>query len=128
MDLKKDAQLIRAYNDAAGVTAAFNLNLLTRINREPKARSISMASATRRFTIPRRPLEIRVSIRIVRESGPVVSIFCRRNDPYRELLQIFYQPISRYLLLGGMAPGRVWTDGQNLFSVHELTPTASEQR
>ncbi|MBT9567257.1 MAG: L-histidine N(alpha)-methyltransferase [Thiobacillus sp.] len=34
-DLKKDpAQLHRAYNDAAGITAAFNLNLLTRINRE----------------------------------------------------------------------------------------------
>ena len=34
-DLKKDPeQLHRAYNDAAGITAAFNLNLLTRINRE----------------------------------------------------------------------------------------------
>lgn len=34
-DLKKDPQLILdAYNDAAGVTAAFNLNLLHRINRE----------------------------------------------------------------------------------------------
>ena len=35
IDLLKDpATLIRAYDDAAGVTAAFNLNLLTRINRE----------------------------------------------------------------------------------------------
>ncbi|OYW36890.1 MAG: L-histidine N(alpha)-methyltransferase [Hydrogenophilales bacterium 12-61-10] len=34
-DLKKDpVQLHYAYNDAAGVTAAFNLNLLTRLNRE----------------------------------------------------------------------------------------------
>lgn len=34
-DLKKDpVQLHRAYNDDAGITAAFNLNLLTRINRE----------------------------------------------------------------------------------------------
>ena len=34
-DLKKDPDIIRAaYDDAAGVTAAFNLNLLTRINRE----------------------------------------------------------------------------------------------
>ncbi len=34
-DLKKDAdKLINAYNDSAGVTAAFNLNLLTRINNE----------------------------------------------------------------------------------------------
>ncbi|MFN3751499.1 MAG: L-histidine N(alpha)-methyltransferase [Thiobacillus sp.] len=34
-DLKKDPlQLHAAYNDAAGVTAAFNLNLLARLNRE----------------------------------------------------------------------------------------------
>jgi uncharacterized SAM-dependent methyltransferase len=34
-DLKKDIDvLLRAYNDSRGVTAAFNLNLLTRINRE----------------------------------------------------------------------------------------------
>jgi dimethylhistidine N-methyltransferase len=35
VDLRKDvARLHAAYNDAAGVTAAFNLNLLERINRE----------------------------------------------------------------------------------------------
>ncbi len=35
VDLKKDVGILeRAYNDAAGVTAAFNLNLLRRINRE----------------------------------------------------------------------------------------------
>ena len=34
-DLKKDPQLLHAaYNDTAGVTAAFNLNLLERLNRE----------------------------------------------------------------------------------------------
>jgi len=34
-DLKKDPNIIlNAYNDSAGVTAAFNLNLLSRINRE----------------------------------------------------------------------------------------------
>ncbi|MCB0704339.1 MAG: L-histidine N(alpha)-methyltransferase [Saprospiraceae bacterium] len=34
-DLKKDPEIIlSAYNDPAGITAAFNLNLLTRINRE----------------------------------------------------------------------------------------------
>lgn len=34
-DLKKDPVLLhQAYNDVAGVTAAFNLNLLTRLNRE----------------------------------------------------------------------------------------------
>ena len=37
-DLKKDPVLLhRAYNDAAGITAAFNLNLLARLNRELEA-------------------------------------------------------------------------------------------
>ncbi len=35
IDLKKDPRVLhRAYNDACGVTAAFNLNLLARLNRE----------------------------------------------------------------------------------------------
>jgi dimethylhistidine N-methyltransferase len=35
VDLQKDAEILHAaYNDAAGVTAQFNLNLLARINRE----------------------------------------------------------------------------------------------
>ena len=35
VDLKKDPKILNAaYNDAAGMNAAFNLNLLRRINRE----------------------------------------------------------------------------------------------
>lgn len=38
LDLKKDpATILAAYNDKSGVTKAFNLNLLTRINRELRA-------------------------------------------------------------------------------------------
>lgn len=38
IDLRKDTEVLyRAYNDAAGVTAQFNLNLLKRINRELQA-------------------------------------------------------------------------------------------
>ncbi|WP_299757267.1 L-histidine N(alpha)-methyltransferase [uncultured Pontibacter sp.] len=38
IDLRKDPEtILKAYNDAAGVTAAFNLNLLHRINRELNA-------------------------------------------------------------------------------------------
>jgi len=35
VDLQKDPAIIeRAYNDSAGVTAQFNLNMLTHLNRE----------------------------------------------------------------------------------------------
>jgi dimethylhistidine N-methyltransferase len=38
LDLKKDPRtILAAYNDKKGITSAFNLNLLTRINRELKA-------------------------------------------------------------------------------------------
>ncbi|MGH7962662.1 MAG: L-histidine N(alpha)-methyltransferase, partial [Candidatus Binatia bacterium] len=38
LDLRKPVEILEhAYNDAAGVTAAFNLNLLQRINRELQA-------------------------------------------------------------------------------------------
>jgi uncharacterized SAM-dependent methyltransferase len=40
VDLKKDAgKLVGAYDDRAGVTAAFNVNILARINRELGATS-----------------------------------------------------------------------------------------
>ena len=38
VDMRKDPQVLHAaYNDAKGVTAAFNLNLLVRMNRELEA-------------------------------------------------------------------------------------------
>ena len=50
-DLKKDVRrLIAAYDDAAGVTAAFNLNLLHRANRELGADFDVASSRTRRPT------------------------------------------------------------------------------
>ncbi len=51
-DLKKDPLLLHAaYNDAAGITAAFNLNLLERLNRELDADFDPPDSATTPSTI-----------------------------------------------------------------------------
>ena len=55
VDLKKDpAILIPAYNDRRGVTAAFNLNLLERINRELGGTSTLPASPTTRSMTKRK--------------------------------------------------------------------------
>ena len=52
VDLKKDrAVLHAAYNDAQGVTAAFNLNLLARLNRELGADFDLSALVTARSTM-----------------------------------------------------------------------------
>ena len=50
---KSSAQLLKAYDDELGVTAAFNLNLLARINRE--ARSVEMHLRSKRRQTVRIP-------------------------------------------------------------------------
>src|SRR5579863_7761779 len=63
VDLKKDPRLLHAaYNDSAGVTAAFNLNLLERINRE-----LSGTFPIDRFThhAPYNPLHNRIEMRLI---------------------------------------------------------------
>ena len=57
VDLKKDPRVLHAaYNDSRGITAAFNLNLLTRINRELDGTFQSESGTTVRLTsfLPKR--------------------------------------------------------------------------
>ena len=52
VDLEKDEHMLHdAYNDAAGVTAHFNLNVLVRINRELGGNFDSPRSSIARSTI-----------------------------------------------------------------------------
>ena len=71
-DLKKDPKrILNAYNDAAGVTRAFNMNLLDRINRELDANFDTsmfdhnpiydpMTGQCRSYLISKQPLEVHV--------------------------------------------------------------------
>ncbi len=125
VDLKKDAgQLVRAYNDAAGVTAAFNLNLLTRINRELEG---SFDLDGFRHEAIYDPREGRVEMHIVSIRNQAVRIrglwfrfsageAIHTENSYKYSIGQF-QDIA---CSAGWLPGRVWTDDQNLFSVHEL--------
>jgi uncharacterized SAM-dependent methyltransferase len=93
VDQVKDERVLHAaYNDAQGVTAAFNLNLLTRINRELGA-DFDLA----RFRAPRLLQRRRKPHRnapgepagAARRSGRRgVPFPRRRNDPHRVLLQV----------------------------------------
>jgi dimethylhistidine N-methyltransferase len=122
MDRIKDKQrLVSAYDDAQGVTAAFNLNLLERINRElgatipihafrhraiwndDRAR-IEMHLEAREdigFTIEGRPFEIRAGETIHTENS---HKYGRRDG--RILLRA-----------GGWTPIAEWTDPEGLFAV-----------
>jgi len=71
-DLKKDPeQLHRAYNDAAGVTAAFNLNLLARLNRELEA---DFDPAQFRHYAFYNPPQGRIEMHLVSLAGQTVSV------------------------------------------------------
>jgi dimethylhistidine N-methyltransferase len=125
VDLKKDArQLVGAYNDAAGVTAAFNLNLLARINRELES-SFDLDSFRHEAIYD--PREGRVEMHIVsirNQAARIRGLWFRfsagetihTENSYKYSIGQF-QDISSS---AGWLPGRVWTDSGNLFSVHEL--------
>ncbi len=123
MDRIKDADvLVPAYDDAAGVTAAFNMNLLERINREldgtipvdafrhraiwndDRARIEMHLEATEdaAFTVDRRPFAIRAGETIHTENSHK------------------YGPRDARILLrsGGWTPVAEWTDPEERFAVY----------
>ena len=125
VDLKKDKSLLdAAYNDAAGVTAAFNLNLLARINRELGGDFQLRRFRHRAFYDENKGwIEMHLeslaaqfvhvgSERFHLRQGETIltEISCKYSvDEFRAVAQ-----------RGGFAPGETWTDAANLFSVHGM--------
>ena len=125
MDLKKDsATLNAAYNDAEGVTAAFNLNLLARINRELRAdfdlrgfRHLAFYNETRG----------RVEMHLVSRWSQTVTVadaqFLLSEGERIHTENSYKYSVTEFQALArraGLHPLKVWTDPQGLFSVHYL--------
>jgi len=123
VDLKKDIDLLNAaYNDSEGITAAFNLNLLARINRELHANFDPDNFEHRAFYNPEHG---RIEMHLVSHRRHQVTV---ANDTF------YFEPgesihtessykysINEFQLLAGTAgfrPIKVWTDVDRLFSVH----------
>ena len=93
IDLVKDPAILNAaYNDAAGVTATFNLNLLARINRELGA-DFDLASFCHHafYNRERQRIEMHLVSRVrqqVARLRPHDRVPRRRDHPHREQLQI----------------------------------------
>jgi dimethylhistidine N-methyltransferase len=125
VDLPKDrATLERAYDDASGVTAAFDLNLLVRINRELGADFD--VSAFRHRAVWVRELS-RVEMHLVSRRRQRVSVAGRRfaleaGEPIRtECSYKWSRAGFRALAAGaGWSVRRVWTDAARRFCVHYL--------
>ncbi len=125
VDLRKDpARLIPAYNDASGVTAAFNLNLLTRANRELGA-DFDLGAFEHEAIF--NAGKSRIEMHLVSKRPQTVSLLGRRFE-FRRGESIHTENSHKYSIAdfgdmargAGWTPRRVWTDDQQLFSVHEL--------
>ena len=126
VDLKKDADVLHAaYNDSDGVTAAFNLNLLVRINRELGA-DFDVNSFSHRAVYD--PDEGRIEMHLVSEIAQRVTI-SRRTFEFSAGEHIHTENSHKYSIpefralcgQAGYNPIASWTDAMKLFSVHYFT-------
>ena len=122
--VKARAVLEAAYDDAAGVTGAFNRNLLTRINRELAGGFDPDAFAHRAVFNDR---DSRIEMHLVSRVAQRVSVAGRSFD-FAAGESIHTENSYKYTVAGfgalaaeaGWTGGAVWTDPEDLFSVHAL--------
>ncbi|MGB0632307.1 MAG: L-histidine N(alpha)-methyltransferase [Alphaproteobacteria bacterium] len=126
VDLKKDTDVLHAaYNDAEGVTAAFNLNLLARINRELEA-DFDLDSFTHRAVYL--PDTGRIEMHLVSGKDQSVTVgaktFAFAAGEHIHTENSHKYSIEEFRALCGRAGYSAvasWTDAKNLFSVHYFT-------
>lgn len=126
VDLKKDASiLVPAYDDSEGVTAAFNLNLLTRINRELDGTfDLAQFAHEAIYNAEAGRMEIYITSRADQE----VSVLGRRFA-FAEGERIHTENSHKYALAditamaeaAGWTHAQAWVDDDNLFSLNMLT-------
>jgi L-histidine Nalpha-methyltransferase len=127
LDLKKDrAALEAAYNDAAGVTAAFTLNLLQRINRELAA-DFDLTGFRHRATY--NTLAGRIETAIVSRVAQVVQVAGRRfefaaDEAIAVEISCKYaeSDVQRLAGLAGLRVVQRWNDAETRFGVFLLQP------
>lgn len=127
VDLRKDiTTLERAYDDSQGVTAAFNKNLLVRLNHELGADFVVEQFTHRAVWDPQFG---RIEMRLVSRRDQQVHIAGHRID-FSAGEHIVTEHSHKYTLAGfaelaaaaGLQVRQVWTDCEQLFSVQYLTP------
>lgn len=129
VDLVKDPRLLHAaYNDAEGVTAAFNRNLLVRANRE-----LGCDFRVERFHhyACYQPLHQRIEMHLVSACRQTVSLGEHRFE-FLDGESLHTENSQKYTLDGfralaircGFEPRACWSDERGLFSVHWLVARA----
>jgi dimethylhistidine N-methyltransferase len=122
--VKNPARLHAAYNDRAGVTAAFNMNLLRRANREAGAHFDPAKFAHYAFY---EPLRRRVGMYLVSLAhqricvGGHPIVFAEGEPIHTEWSHKYTVEDFRTLAASaGFVPRAVWCDAEKLFSIHWL--------
>jgi dimethylhistidine N-methyltransferase len=125
VDLRKDIDVLNAaYNDAAGVTAEFNLNLLTRINRELEGDFDLSGFAHSAFYEAEQG---RIEMHLVSRRAQSVTVAGRHFDfAADETIHTensYKYDVDQFRCLAasaGWSHRAVWTDSERLFSLHLL--------
>lgn len=126
VDLKKPSDVLeRAYDDSRGITAAFNLNILTRINKElggnfncdafvHHARYNKQAGRVEMHLVSKTDQRVTIGNRWFEfASGESIHTECS----YKYTVEEF----AALAELAGWSLRRTWTDAANLFSIQYLT-------
>ena len=125
VDLKKDKALLdAAYDDPQGVTAAFNLNLLARINRELNANFDVRAFRHRaEYVVERGRIEMHLeSLRVQSVLIGATKILFERGETihpensYKSAVHQFQALAER----AGFSASQCWIDDRELFSIHYM--------
>lgn len=121
---KAPERLEAAYNDAAGYTAAFNRNILVRLNRELDADFQPEAFRHKAFY---NRSDGRIEMHLVSECDQTVRIDdvafrFRRGESIHTENSYKYTPgeFRRLAVAGGFTPVASWTDPDELFAIHAL--------
>ncbi len=126
VDLRKDAALlVPAYDDAAGVTAAFNLNILRRLNREAGA-DFDLDGFAHRAVWNEAEGRIEMHLVSVRAQAAHIDGHTIRFEPGESIhTENSYKHTPEGFRAIAVAAGwraeRMWTDQARLFSLHLLS-------
>jgi dimethylhistidine N-methyltransferase len=125
VDLEKDERILYdAYNDAAGVTARFNLNVLVRINRELGG-NFDLSGFIHRaiYNRERHRIEMHLISRKAQSARVLGRSFSFRAGETIHTESSYKYSLERFNALArgaGWTPRRSWTDAAGMFSVHAL--------
>ena len=124
-DLVKSPDVLHAaYNDSQGLTAAFNLNLLARANRElGTSFDLDRFWHSAFYNAAQQRIEMHLVSRVrqqVEAGGESYELEKGQALHTENSYKFSIEGLRRLAIQAGFRPGRAWTDPEELFSVHWL--------